>query len=88
MEQKTLVVTAEVIWAMHKSSMPSGVVLGVSVWDECPALVKAGYHGLATRLAAKLGLPQPVAPLGVPIAMLDEAVREVAPELPDTPPRK
>lgn len=88
MEQKTNPITAEVIWSMHQSSMPNGAILGVGTWSKCPALLKAGYHGVAVRLAAKLGLPQPMAPLGVPIAMLDEAVRGAAPELPDTPPRK
>lgn len=88
MEQKTNPITAEVIWEMHQKSMPRAPILGVSTWDECPVLMKAGYHGIAVRLADKQGLPLPVAPLGVPIAMLDDAVRGTAPELPDTPPRK
>lgn len=91
MEQKTNSVSAEVVWSMHQESMPGGVAVGVSAWDACPALAKAGYHGIAVRLARKLGLPQPVAPLGVPIAMLDQAVRGAVvttDELPDTPPRK
>lgn len=88
MQQKTNEVTAEVVWQMHQHAIPGGVVPGVKEWEVCPALVKAGYHGLAVRLAHKLGLPQPMAPLGVPFAMLDDAVRGVVPELPDTPPRK
>ena len=92
MNQKTITaVSADEIWSMHQASMPISTAPGVQSWQDCPALMKAGYHGIAVRLAHKLGLPQPVAPLGVPIAMLDEAVRRSVvstDELPDTPPRK
>lgn len=91
MEQKTIVVTADEIWLMHQASMPISATPGVHSWHDCPPLLKAAYHGIAVRLANKLGLPQPVAPMGVPIAMLDQAVRgavATTDELPDTPPRK
>ena len=80
-------IEAQILWQMFEASMPRPTCVGVSDWADCPAVTKAGYYGLAVRLAHYLGLPEPLAPDGVSPQMLVAAI-SAAPELPDTPPRK